>query len=95
MVAAAFATRTSAPTGGTSAPARDSNAEAQQFLAFIAGAQGQAILGEGYSFEYPVASGVSAKTELPALAELDAPVIDPSTLNGPAVIELMTEAGLL
>ena len=69
--------------------------EAQQFLAFLAGAQGQAILGEGYSFEYPVASGVSAKTELPALAELDAPVIDPSTLNGPAVIELMTEAGLL
>ena len=28
--------------------------EAQQFLAFIAGAAGQTILGEGYSFEYPV-----------------------------------------
>lgn len=69
--------------------------EAQQFLAFIAGEQGQKILGEGYSFEYPVASDVAAKAELPPLAELDAPVIDPSTLNGPAVIELMTEAGLL
>jgi iron(III) transport system substrate-binding protein len=69
--------------------------EAQQFLAFIAGEQGQKILGEGYSFEYPVASDVPAKPELPPLAELDAPVIDPSTLNGPAVIELMTEAGLL
>jgi len=69
--------------------------EAQQFLAFIAGEQGQKILGEGYSFEYPVASDVAAKPELPPLAELDAPVIDPSTLNGPAVIELMTEAGLL
>jgi iron(III) transport system substrate-binding protein len=69
--------------------------EAQQFLAFIAGEQGQQILGEGYSFEYPVASDVPAKSELPPLAELDAPVIDPSTLNGPAVIELMTEAGLL
>ncbi|MGX5769459.1 iron ABC transporter substrate-binding protein [Microbacterium trichothecenolyticum] len=69
--------------------------EAQQFLAFIAGEQGQQILGEGYSFEYPVASDVAAKAELPPLAELDAPTIDPSTLNGPAVIELMTEAGLL
>ncbi|QKJ18554.1 iron ABC transporter substrate-binding protein [Microbacterium hominis] len=69
--------------------------EAQQFLAFIAGEQGQTILGEGYSFEYPVASDVPAKDPLPPLAELDAPVIDPSTLNGPAVIELMTEAGLL
>ena len=69
--------------------------EAQQFLAFIAGERGQQILGEGYSFEYPVASEVPAKSELPALDTLDAPVIDPSTLNGPEVIDLMTEAGLL
>ncbi|MFF2390552.1 iron ABC transporter substrate-binding protein [Agromyces sp. NPDC058104] len=69
--------------------------EAQQFLAFLAGEEGQRILGEGYSFEYPVASGVAAKPELPPLDTLDAPVIDPSSLNGPKVIELMTEAGLL
>ncbi|WP_022887764.1 iron ABC transporter substrate-binding protein [Agromyces italicus] len=69
--------------------------EAQQFLAFLAGEEGQRILGEGYSFEYPVASGVPAKAELPPLDSLDAPVIDPSSLNGPKVIELMTEAGLL
>ena len=69
--------------------------EAQQFLAFLAGEAGQQILGEGYSFEYPVASGVPAKPPLPALDTLDAPVIDPSTLNGPEVIDLMTEAGLL
>lgn len=69
--------------------------EAQQFLAFIAGEQGQRILGEGYSFEYPVASDVPANPALPPLADLDAPTIDPSTLNGPAVIDLMTEVGLL
>lgn len=69
--------------------------EAQQFLAFIAGEQGQKILGEGYSFEYPVASEVPAKSELPPLDDLNAPAIDPSTLNGPKVIDLMTEAGLL
>ena len=69
--------------------------EAQQFLAFLAGAAGQQILGEGYSFEYPVASGVPAKAPLPALDTLDAPAVDPSTLNGPEVIDLMTDAGLL
>ena len=57
--------------------------QAQQFLAFLAGATGQQILGEGYSFEYPVASGVPAKAPLPALDTLDAPAVDPSTLNGP------------
>ena len=38
--------------------------EAQQFLAFLAGEAGQQILGEGYSFEYPVASDVAAKSPL-------------------------------
>ncbi|MGA7149404.1 MAG: iron ABC transporter substrate-binding protein [Microbacterium sp.] len=69
--------------------------EAQQFLAFIAGERGQEILGEGYSFEYPVSSGVPANDALPPLTELDAPPIDPSSLNGAAVIALMTEVGLL
>jgi iron(III) transport system substrate-binding protein len=69
--------------------------EAQQFLAFLAGEQGQTILGEGYSFEYPVSSGIPAKAPLPALDTLNAPLVDPSTLNGPEVIDLMTNAGLL
>jgi iron(III) transport system substrate-binding protein len=69
--------------------------EAQQFLAFLAGEQGQTILGEGYSFEYPVSSGIPAKAPLPALDSLDAPAVDPSKLNGPQVIDLMTNAGLL
>lgn len=69
--------------------------EAQEFLAFLVGEEGQRILGEGYSFEYPVATGIAANPALPALDTLDAPVIDPSALNGPTVIELMTEAGLL
>ncbi|MCD1267434.1 extracellular solute-binding protein [Microbacterium sp. MEC084] len=69
--------------------------EAQQFLAFITGEEGQRILGEGYSFEYPVVPGAPTRDGLPALETLEAPVIDPSTLNGPKVIELMTEAGLL
>lgn len=69
--------------------------EAQQFLAFIVGKRGQEILGTGYSFEYPVASGVAANPALPPLAELGAPEIDPEKLNGPEVVDLMTQAGLL
>ena len=70
-------------------------AEAQKFLAFLTRTEGQRILGEGYSFEYPVASDVPANPALPALDTLDAPAIDPSTLNGPDVIQLMIDAGLL
>ena len=69
--------------------------QAQQFLAFLAGVSGQTILGEGYSFEYPVGSDVPARGPLPALDSLNAPIIDPSTLNGPEVLDLMTQAGLL
>jgi iron(III) transport system substrate-binding protein len=69
--------------------------EAQEFLAFLAGEKGQTILGKGYSFEYPVSSGIPAKAPLPALDSLDAPPVDPSKLNGPKVVDLMTEAGLL
>ena len=69
--------------------------QAQQFLAFLAGVSGQTILGDGYSFEYPVGSGVPAKDPLPALDSLNAPIIDPSTLNGPEILDLMTQAGLL
>jgi iron(III) transport system substrate-binding protein len=38
---------------------------------------------------------VAANPALPPLDQLDAPAIEESTLNGPEVIDLMTEAGLL
>jgi len=81
--------------GGGVLKSSDNSAKAQQFLAFLAGDSGQTILGEGYSFEYPVGSDVSAKDPLPTLDSLDAPIIDPSTLNGPEVIDLIMQAGLL
>ena len=72
------------------------NAEAaQKFLAYVTSADGQAVLRDGSSFEYPVASGVEANPALKPLSELDAPVIDPATLNSPKVVELMQQAGLL
>jgi iron(III) transport system substrate-binding protein len=69
--------------------------EAQQFIKFVTGKAGQEVLENGTSFEYPVASGVPANTALPPLDSLQAPAVDPSTLDAQKVADLMTKAGLL
>ncbi len=69
--------------------------QAQQFLKFITGKTGQEVLEKGTSFEYPVASGVPANPALPPLDTLQAPKVDPSTLDAGKVTDLMTKAGLL
>jgi iron(III) transport system substrate-binding protein len=69
--------------------------KAQQFVRFITGKAGQEVLQKGDSFEYPVASGVPANPALVPLADLQAPVVDPSTLDAQKVSDLMTKAGLL
>jgi iron(III) transport system substrate-binding protein len=69
--------------------------QAQQFIKFITGKSGQEVLEKGTSFEYPVGSGVPANPALPPLDSLQAPAVDPSTLNAQQVTDLMTKAGLL
>ncbi|MCF6390727.1 iron ABC transporter substrate-binding protein [Mycobacterium sp. MBM] len=69
--------------------------QAQQFLKFVTSKAGQEVLEKGTSFEYPVASGVPANPALPPLDTLQAPKVDPSTLNAAKVTDLMTKAGLL
>ena len=69
--------------------------QAQQFLLFITGKAGQEVLEKGTSFEYPVASDVPANPALPPLDTLQAPKVDPSTLDAQKVTDLMTKAGLL
>jgi iron(III) transport system substrate-binding protein len=81
--------------GGGVLASSDNQDEAQQFLEFVTGPEGQTILGEGYSFEYPVASGVPANPALPALDSLEAPAVDAATLNSVEVTDLMTDAGLI
>jgi iron(III) transport system substrate-binding protein len=70
-------------------------ADAEAFLKWIAGPDGQAILRDGNSFEYAVGVGATSNPKLPPLDTLEAPVVDPSGLNSKKVTELMTEAGLL
>lgn len=81
--------------GGGVLAAGKNQAAAQAFLAFITSKDGQDVLRSGTSMEYPVASDVPANPALPALDTLDAPSVDPATLNGTEVISLMTAAGLL
>jgi iron(III) transport system substrate-binding protein len=69
--------------------------DAQKFLAFVLGKKGQDMLSTTDTMEYAVATGVDSDPSLPPLASLEAPEVDPFTLNGPQVIELMTQAGLL
>jgi iron(III) transport system substrate-binding protein len=80
--------------GGVLASSKHADA-AQKFLKFVTGKAGQQILRTGTSFEYPVGSGVAANPALKPLAELQAPSIDEAKLNGPQVVEMMTEAGIL
>ena len=69
--------------------------QAQQFLAYVTSKEGQQVLADSDALEYPVGSGVAAAPALVPLADLHSPVVDPSKLNGPEVIDLMTQAGLL
>ncbi|BAS07247.1 fe(3+)-binding periplasmic protein [Arthrobacter sp. Hiyo4] len=70
-------------------------ADAQAFLKFITGKQGQEVLKDGTSFEYAIASQVDANAKLVPIKELQAPTVDPAKLNSTTVSELMTKAGLL
>jgi len=69
--------------------------EAQQFVAFLTSAAGQQAIVGSSTMEYAIASGVAANKVLTPLSELDPPIVDPTALNGPRVVALMQQAGLL
>lgn len=69
--------------------------QAQAFLKWITGKEGQAILKNGNSFEYAVGQSAQSNPKLLPLAQLDAPKIDVSRLDSKKAVDLMTQAGLL
>lgn len=81
--------------GGGVLKASDNPEAAQQFLAFVTGPKGQAILRDGHSYEYAIASGIDANPSMPPLSTLDYPKVDPSLLNAQEVVQLMTAAGAM
>jgi iron(III) transport system substrate-binding protein len=69
--------------------------QALAFLTWIAGKDGQDVLKTGTSFEYAVGNGAESNAALPALSTLEAPPVDPASLNSKKVTDLMTAAGLI
>ena len=69
--------------------------EAQEFVQYLTSAEGQRRLAESTALEYAVANGAASADVLPPLSTLGAPTVDPGSLNGPKVTELMQEVGLL
>ncbi|KGD92014.1 iron ABC transporter substrate-binding protein [Rhizobium sp. YS-1r] len=69
--------------------------QAQAFLKWVTGKGGQAVLRDGTSFEYAVGKGEASNKALVPLDELQAPKVEPSTLNNAKVTDMMTAAGLL
>jgi len=68
---------------------------AQKLVAFLTSQKGQQILSDSDAFEYSIASGVAANPKLVPLAELNPPKVDVSALNGPKVVDLMRQSGLI
>jgi len=69
--------------------------QAQAFIKWITGKQGQEQLRTNNAFEYAVGVDAASNPKLTPLKALDAPKVEPSSLNSKKVIELMTQAGLL
>ncbi|RWB58081.1 iron ABC transporter substrate-binding protein [Mesorhizobium sp.] len=69
--------------------------EAQAFLKWVTGKGGQEVLKTGTSYEYAVGKDAGSTPKLVPLPDLQAPKVDPATLNSKKVIDLMTQAGLL
>lgn len=69
--------------------------DAQRFVEYLTGAEGQQAMAESYALEYPLNPEATLDEAVKPFDELEPPAIDPATLNGPKVTELMTEAGLL
>jgi iron(III) transport system substrate-binding protein len=69
--------------------------EAQMLLRYMTGPAGQKVLANSTALEYTVNAAVPANPKLKPLSELSPPNVDTAKLNGPQVIQLMQDAGLL
>ncbi|MGY2082420.1 iron ABC transporter substrate-binding protein [Blastococcus sp. SYSU DS0539] len=73
----------------------DQPEQAQQLVAYLTSRAAQERLADSSALEYAVGTGVPSAEALPPLADLQAPDVDPGSLNAPQVTELMQEVGLL
>ena len=73
----------------------DMKDEAEQFVEFLVGAEGQQIIADSYALEYPLNPDIALGQGVKPFAELDPPVVNVSDLDSEAVVDLMTEVGFL
>jgi len=69
--------------------------ESQLLLQYMTGASGQRILAESTALEYTVNPAVPPNAKLKPINELSIPDVDVATLNGPQVVGLMQQVGLI
>lgn len=68
---------------------------AQRFVQYLTSVDAQRLLAESKALEYAIGNDVASNAKLKPLSEIDAPEVDITNLNGPKVVELMQNAGLL
>ena len=73
----------------------DQPAEAQQLVAYLTSAAAQQQLADSSALEYAVGTGSASAEALPPREELQAPAVDPGSLDQRQVTDLMQEVGLL
>ena len=72
----------------------DMQDEAEQFVEFLVGEEGQQALADSYALEYPLNPAVDLEGVKP-FGELEPPQVNVSDLDAEAVVDLMTEVGFL
>jgi iron(III) transport system substrate-binding protein len=73
----------------------DQKDDAQRLVEWLTSPDAQERLADSSALEYAVGVGVASAEALPPLADLQAPPVDPGSLNAPQVTELMQDVGLL
>ena len=73
----------------------DQKDDAQRLVEWLTAREAQERLADSSALEYAVGVGAASAPALPPLADLQAPAVDPGSLDAPLVTELMQEAGLL
>lgn len=73
----------------------DQKDDAQRLVRWLTSPEAQERLAESTALEYAVGVGVDSAEALPPLAELQAPDVDPGSLDAELVTELMQDVGLL
>ena len=68
---------------------------AEEFVTWLTGTEAQQAMAESYALEYPLNPDAGLNPDVKPFDELEPPNVDVSSLNGPQVTDLMTEAGLL